>query len=146
MGHEGRIAGMPYVQLDLPVAVPAAQRIPLAAAIGETYAETMQTEADRVSVAFRELGPDGVLRCHAEGPGRAIVVHADIRRGRPAEQRQRLARALSALLAEQVQVPDVVVYFTEHDAQDIFRDGAWTTEWKAPSREQKSRSEPRDSP
>jgi phenylpyruvate tautomerase PptA (4-oxalocrotonate tautomerase family) len=124
---------MPYVQLDLPVAVPPEERAGLAAAVGNTYAETMQTETERVSVAFRELGEDGVLRCMPGGPRPVVVVHADIRRGRPAEQRESLARALTALLTIRLGVEDVVLYVTEHDPTEIYRDGSFTTDWEPPA-------------
>ena len=76
-----------------------------------------------------ELGP--FLRCLPDGPRPVVVVHADIRRGRPAEQRERLARALTALLTERLGVEDVVLYVTEHDATEIFRDGRFTDDWQA---------------
>jgi hypothetical protein len=62
---------------------------------------TEQTGAPRpiVSVAFRELGENGVLRPGPDGrPAPAIVVTCDIRAGRPAETRLQLADALAHLL------------------------------------------------
>ena len=46
----------------------------------------MQTTPDLVTVAFRELGEDGLWCCGAGEPEPAAQLSCDIRRGRPPEQ------------------------------------------------------------
>jgi phenylpyruvate tautomerase PptA (4-oxalocrotonate tautomerase family) len=50
---------MPYLHLDLPLSVPAAARSQLAGRLARLYADVMQTNPERVTVAFRELGEAG---------------------------------------------------------------------------------------
>jgi phenylpyruvate tautomerase PptA (4-oxalocrotonate tautomerase family) len=122
---------VPYLQLDLPFAVPSAQRTGFADRLARLYAETMETDPRRVVVAFRELGELGVLGTTDDGPQPAVVVHCDIRRGRPAEVRARLAERLCALVEEATGWPAgaVVVYVTQHPGEEIFRDGRLLDDW-----------------
>src|ERR671923_1477320 len=86
---------MPYLHLDLPLAVPAADRARIAGGLARLYADVMETNPERVTVAFRELGENGVLRTGADGAVEpVVVVQCDIRRGRPAEQRERLGEGV----------------------------------------------------
>jgi hypothetical protein len=85
--------------LDLPLVVPPTNRIDIADALCGLYARIMGTAPDIVSVAFRELGDNGVLRPGPDGrPAPAIVVTCDIRAGRTAETRLQLATAIADLL------------------------------------------------
>ena len=47
---------MPYLHLDLPLTLRAADRARIAARLAALYAELMETDPRRVTVAFRELG------------------------------------------------------------------------------------------
>ena len=47
---------MPYLHLDLPVAVAPADRAEIAVGLAHAYARVMETNPERVTVAFRELG------------------------------------------------------------------------------------------
>ena len=123
---------MPYLQVDLPGTYPATTKRAAAEQIGALYAEIMQTRRSMVNVGFRELGPDNLYRC-GEALAAGLVVMCDIRRGRPAAQRLRLARALRELCAESFGLaPDqIVVEFTQHAGDEMYRDGAWGPEWDA---------------
>jgi phenylpyruvate tautomerase PptA (4-oxalocrotonate tautomerase family) len=124
---------MPYLQLDLPRAYAAPVNQQLAERIGRLYAEVMQTTANIVKIAFRELGEDNLYRCHDTQPAQAVVViMCDIRRGRPASQRQALARALVAACADGLQFPveRIEVEFTQHPGDEMFRNGALVADWE----------------
>jgi phenylpyruvate tautomerase PptA (4-oxalocrotonate tautomerase family) len=122
---------MPYLQLDLPIAVAAAERRTLASRLARLYAESMDTDAQRVTVAFRELGEDGVLRDGPRGVETVVVVSCDIRRGRPAETRLRLGDRVAALLEDALGWPRerVILEFTQHAGDEIYRDGRLAEDW-----------------
>ena len=109
---------MPYLHLDLPLTVPAADRARVAGRLARLYAEVMETNPERVTVAFRELGENGILQC-------------DIRRGRPPEQRKRLGDAVAALLEELLGWPPArtILEFTEHAGDEVWRATGLGTDW-----------------
>ncbi len=80
-----------------------------------------------VNVGFRELGPDNLFRCGDGEPGPGIVVMCDIRRGRPAEQRLRLAEGIRQICSNELGFGpnQVVIQFTQHAADEMYRDGGW---------------------
>lgn len=122
---------MPYLQLDLPCRLPPATKRTLAARLITLYADTMQTRPALVNVGFRELGPDNLFRQIDDALVPAAVIHCDVRRGRAPEQRQALAAGLVAACAAALGLPPgrVVVEFTQHAADEMYRDGAWGQEW-----------------
>ncbi len=62
---------MLHLRVGLPLAnVPAAPRRAQAARLGEFHAQGMQTSADRVNVAARELGPGKLFRGCSPAGGR----------------------------------------------------------------------------
>jgi phenylpyruvate tautomerase PptA (4-oxalocrotonate tautomerase family) len=123
---------MPYLHLDLPIAVRAADRATIAGRLARTYAEVMDTNPERVTVAFRELGENGVVRLGADGAVEPVVmVQCDIRRGRPPEQRERLGAAIAALLEDALRWPvsQTILEFTQHAGEEFWRDGGLGTDW-----------------
>ena len=123
---------MPYLHLDLPLAVPAADRAQIAGRLARLYAEVMETNPERVTVAFRELGENGILRTTAGGELEPVlVVQCDIRRGRPAEQRKRLGDAVAALLEELLgwAPARTILEFTEHAGDEVWRATGLGTDW-----------------
>lgn len=125
---------MPYVQLDLPLTVSSTSRVEIADELSHLYARVMGTAPDIVSIAFRELGENGVLRAGPDGrPAPAIVVTCDIRAGRATETRLQLADALAELLGSRLGWPadQVRIYYTQHSGDDIYRAGAFAPDWSA---------------
>jgi phenylpyruvate tautomerase PptA (4-oxalocrotonate tautomerase family) len=116
---------MPYLQLDIPHSYPIELKRSLALRLGLLFAEIMQTTPDRVVVAFRELGEGGLWRCGYDEPEPAAVLRCDVRRGRPAEQRARLAEALVAACAETLRLDPscLSVGFTQHAGDESFQTG-----------------------
>lgn len=123
---------MPYLHLDLPLAVPPADRRRITARLARLYADIMQASPQRVTVAFRELGDAGVLRLGADGePEPVVMVQCDIRRGRPTAQRERLGAAVAALLAEELDWPPerTILEFTQHAGEEFWRVDGLSTDW-----------------
>jgi len=124
---------VPYLQLDLPGRFESGVKRDLAARLGALYAEVMQTRPSMVNVGFRELGPDNLYRCDEDGPTPVVMVMCDVRRGRPADQRLRLAEGIMAACTETFGIPaeQVVIEFTQHAADEMYRSAGWGTEWDA---------------
>jgi phenylpyruvate tautomerase PptA (4-oxalocrotonate tautomerase family) len=123
---------MPYLHLDLPLAVAPADRAEIAGRLARLYADVMETNPERVTVAFRELGENGVLRTATDGtPEPVVIVQCDIRRGRPPEQRERLGEAVAELLGEALDWPAgrIVLEFTQHAGDEFWREGGLGSDW-----------------
>jgi phenylpyruvate tautomerase PptA (4-oxalocrotonate tautomerase family) len=116
---------MPYLQLDVSHRYPTEVKRLLAQRLGYIYADVMQTASNKVTIAFRELEEGSLWRCGVGEPTTAAVLMCDIRRGRPAEQRARLAEALVAACVEALVLPPtaLLIVFTQHAGDDIFVPG-----------------------
>src|SRR6201996_648347 len=115
---------MPYLQLDVNGCYPAADRRRLAAQMSETYARMMSVDIRRISVAIRELGDGAVWRIAEAGtePVPVAVLMLDIRRGRPAELRMEVAKALCAHCIEILGLREdrLNVEFTQHSGDEMY--------------------------
>lgn len=123
---------MPYLQLDVPERYPADVKRRLARRLGETYAQIMETTADRVSVGIRELPEGSLWSCSEQEPEPGAVLMCDIRRGRPAAQRAELAEALIAACVEILGLrrDRLPVEFTQHSGEEMYRAGrGWSHDW-----------------
>jgi phenylpyruvate tautomerase PptA (4-oxalocrotonate tautomerase family) len=114
---------MPYLQLDVPAHYPPSVKRDLARRMGDLYAEIMQTTPDIVGVCFRELGEGSLWQCGRGEPTPSATLTLDIRRGRPPEQRARLAGALvdTCCAALGLDPTRMTVEFTQHAGDEIFR-------------------------
>ncbi|BBZ49964.1 tautomerase [Mycobacterium heidelbergense] len=112
---------MPHLQLDTAGFYSVDVKREFARRLGEVYARQMQTSADIVDVTIREHGPGGVWRCGDE-PHPSAVLSCDIRRGRTADQRARLADALVDVAVQVLGADDRYfnVEFTQHDGDEIY--------------------------
>jgi phenylpyruvate tautomerase PptA (4-oxalocrotonate tautomerase family) len=122
---------VPYLQIDLPAPANAEVKAAFARRLAALYAEAMETGAHIPAIAFRELGDGNLVRLQ-DGELRAVlVVMCDIRRGRPPAQRETLARAIAgaASAAFAIDENQVVVEFTQHTPDEMFRYGAIAPEW-----------------
>jgi phenylpyruvate tautomerase PptA (4-oxalocrotonate tautomerase family) len=123
---------MPYLHLDLPLAVPPSERARIAGRLARLYAGVMETNPERVTVAFRELGENGVLRTGPDGEAEPVLmVQCDIRRGRPPAQRARLGEAVAALLEETLGWPQArtILEFTQHAGDEFWRESGLGSDW-----------------
>jgi phenylpyruvate tautomerase PptA (4-oxalocrotonate tautomerase family) len=125
---------MPYLQLDVsePYAPDAKRR--LAKRLGQIYADRMQADVNRVSVAIRELVPGGLWRCTSDEPYQAALLMCDIRKGRPAEQRADLAKALIDACIEilGLRLDQINVEFTQHSGDEMYHPlrGGLSLDWR----------------
>jgi phenylpyruvate tautomerase PptA (4-oxalocrotonate tautomerase family) len=113
---------MPYLQLDTTGHYSSDKKRALAKRFGEIHAEVMQATPDIVNVAVRELGEGGLWNCSVGDPHPSSVLTLAIRRGRPPEQRERMAVAILAACTEILGLdPErVTVEFQEHAGNDIY--------------------------
>ena len=127
---------MPYLQLDVNESYPVADKKRLAAVMSQTYAEMMSVDIRRISVAIRELGDGGVWRIVVAGgePELVAMLMLDIRRGRPAELRMQVAKALCAHCIEILGLREdrLNVEFTQHDGDEMYHPtlGGFSPDWK----------------
>lgn len=128
---------MPYLQLDVNGHYPTAVKKRLAAELSQTYSTVMKVDIRRVTVAIRELGEGSVWRIvDANGaPEPVSMLMLDIRRGRPADLRMRIARALCAHCVALLGLREdrLNVEFTQHDGDEMFHPalGGFSPNWNA---------------
>ncbi len=126
---------MPYLQLDVNGRYAADNKQRLAAAMSRTYARMMEVDVRRISVAIRELGEGGLWRIPEVGgePVPVSLMMLDIRRGRPAELRMAVARALCAHCIEILGLREdrLNVEFTQHDGDEMYHPtlGGFSPDW-----------------
>ena len=125
---------MPYLQLDVSEHYSTEAKRRLAKALGQIYADRMQADVNRVSVAIRELTPGGLWRCTASEPYEAALLMCDIRRGRPAEQRAELAKELidACIDVLGLRINQINVEFTQHSGDEMYHPlrGGLSLEWQ----------------
>lgn len=126
---------MPYLQLDTPFAHSADEKKRLAKRLGEIFSSRMSCDANRITVAIRELGEGNLWRCGDDEPRPAALLMCDIRRGRPAGQRAELARALVEACKDIVGLRDdnLNIEFTQHDGDEMYHTmyGGLSEDWVA---------------
>lgn len=126
---------MPYLQLDVTRSYAAGDKQRLAAAMCQTYARLMAVDIRRISVAIRELGEGGVWRIAQAGaqPVPVAMLMLDIRRGRSAELRMEVAKALCRHCVEilGLQEDRLNVEFTQHDGDEMYHPalGGYSPDW-----------------
>lgn len=124
---------MPYLQLDIPRSYSVDVKRDLARRLGEIYSTIMKTKVTRISIAVRELDEGGVWRCTEEEPYAAALLMCDIRRGRPAEERSALAKALIEACMEKLELKlnEINVEFTQHAGDEMYHPmlGGLSEDW-----------------
>jgi phenylpyruvate tautomerase PptA (4-oxalocrotonate tautomerase family) len=125
---------MPYLQLDVSEQYAPDAKRQLAKRLGQIYADRMQADINRVSVAIRELTPGGLWRCTSDEPYQAALLMCDIRKGRPAEQRADLAKALIDACIEilGLKLDQINVEFTQHSGDEMYHPlrGGLSLDWR----------------
>lgn len=126
---------MPYLQLDLTGTYPVEIKRRLATTMSATYAEMMQVDVRRISIAVRELGEGGLWRVLQAGsdPVEVSVLMCDIRRGRTPELRMALAKVLCRQCCEILGLEEdrLNVEFTQHTGDEMYHPslGGYSPEW-----------------
>jgi len=91
----------------------------------------METQLWRPNVGIAELGEHNLYHLGADGLEPITMVMVEFRRGRPAEKRLALGRAIVDVCVELLGVPrrSVMIEFTPHVGEEILRDGNWVADW-----------------
>ena len=91
----------------------------------------METQLWRPNVGIAELGEHNLYHLGADGLEPITMVMVEFRRGRPAEKRLALGRAIVGVCVELLGVSrrSVMVEFTPHVGEEILRDGNWVADW-----------------
>lgn len=124
---------MPYLQLDVNghYSVEGKQR--LARRLCATYDYLMNADIRRISIAIRELGEGSVWRMNDGELTPVSLLMCDIRRGRSAEQRLTIARALCQDCVEVLGLREdrLNVEFTQHAGDEMYHPalGGYSPEW-----------------
>ena len=111
---------MPHLQFDLNFAPPGDEQARFAGAVIRHFADVMDTGTDHVGVILRAHPRESLAFGRAaEGDGRIVFLNADIRLGRTAEQKRRLALAIMGEVERAFGVPQRSVYvvYSEHDGE-----------------------------
>ena len=126
---------MPYLQLDVNDTYSTDTKKALAGKMAATYADLMKVDIRRISIAIREVGQGGVWRTVDGEPVPVAVLMCDIRRGRPAELRMQVAKALCADCIEILSLREdrLKVEFTQHSGDEMYHPtlGGFSPEWSA---------------
>ncbi|WP_152535639.1 hypothetical protein [Bradyrhizobium sp. Ai1a-2] len=123
---------MPYLHLDIPQNLPSGTKRALAEKLCRLYAEVMKTQLWRPNVGIAELGEDNLFHLARGGGLEPItMVLVEFRKGRPSEWRLELARRIVDICVETLDVPrnSVLIEFTPHVGDEIYRDGQWVADW-----------------
>ena len=126
---------MPYLQLDVNGHYPVEAKKRLAGTLSATYAGLMSVDLRRISIAIRELGEGGVWRMIDDQPTPVSMLMCDIRRGRSAELRLELAKAVCRDCVEilGLSAESLNVVFTQHAGDEMYHPslGGFSPEWSA---------------
>jgi phenylpyruvate tautomerase PptA (4-oxalocrotonate tautomerase family) len=124
---------MPYLQLDVNGRYPVEDKKRLAGKLCETYANLMSVDIRRISIAIRECGEGSVWRTVDGVPEPVSVLMCDIRRGRTADLRMEVAKALCRDCIELLGLREdrLNVEFTQHAGDEMYHPtlGGYSPEW-----------------
>jgi len=112
---------MPHLQFELNFTPQQDEKASFADAVREHFATIMNTGTDHIGITFRCYRHGDLVFGRAGSDGPIAFLNADIRLGRSAEQKRRLALAIMSEIGGHWQVPEEHVYivYTEHDGPDF---------------------------
>src|SRR5258708_4967872 len=96
---------MPDLHLDLPGAYPVEVKRELATRLCKLYAGLMETQLWRPNVGIAELGKDSLYHIGPDSLESVTMVMVEFRRGRTAEQRLALGRAIGDAFVDLLGLP-----------------------------------------
>jgi phenylpyruvate tautomerase PptA (4-oxalocrotonate tautomerase family) len=126
---------MPYLQLEVTKSYAPIIKQQLAKRMGKIYSTIMQADVRRVTICIRELGEGSIWRCTEDEPTVGALLMLDIRKGRSAEVRTELAKALIEVCRETLGLDayELNVEFTQHTGDEMYhsRFGGLSKDWSA---------------
>jgi len=124
---------MPHLQFETNFTPSAEEKRRFSAAVVRLFSEVMDTGTDHIGVTLRSYGREDLAFGRAAAPERGIVfLNADIRKGRTADQKRRLALGVMDELERAFGVPreSVYVVYTEHDGENFQLSDRVLPSWK----------------
>lgn len=124
---------MPHLQFELNFTPHPPAKAAFADAVRQHFATIMSTGTDHIGITFRCYQPGDLVFGRAGGDGQIVFLNADIRLGRSADQKRRLALAIMDELGRQWGLPREHVYivYTEHDGPDFQLSDRVLPSWRA---------------
>lgn len=122
---------MPYLSVNAPFKISAEAKEQLTRELIAAYSEIMQTQLWRPNVGIIEMGEGNLAHLADDVLEPIIMVLVEYRRGRPHELRLQLARRIAKACHQTLQFPEknVLIEFTPHDGNEIYRNGEWVPDW-----------------
>jgi phenylpyruvate tautomerase PptA (4-oxalocrotonate tautomerase family) len=123
---------MPHLQFELNFTPEAEKKKSFAAAVCHHFATIMNTGTDHIGITFRCYEHSDLVFGRA-GDGPIVFLNADIRLGRTADQKRRLALAIMAEISTEWDVAKEHIYiiYTEHDGPDFQLSDRVLPSWRA---------------
>ena len=112
---------MPHLQFELNFTPDRNEKSAFAEAVKQHFSEIMSTGTDHIGITFRCYAPGDLVFGRAGEDGKIAFLNADIRLGRTADQKRRLALAILAEISRKWDMPEESIYiiYTEHDGPDF---------------------------
>jgi phenylpyruvate tautomerase PptA (4-oxalocrotonate tautomerase family) len=123
---------MPHLQFEIDFTATPEQKGRFARAVVQHFASIMDTGTDHIGITFRAFQRGDLVFGRATDPEKGIAfLNADIREGRTADQKRRLALAIMGELEQVFGIPKRAVYvvFTEHDGENFQLDDRVLPSW-----------------
>jgi len=123
---------MPYLSLDTTDTPTESQHRDCTSALTDQYTEIMETDPDHVAVTIR-THPSEAMTLGRAVDGPIAVLSADIRRGRPFEQRRAFGLAVIDWLSAEwgIPRPNLKIVFTEHSGDQLMGADRVGSEWSS---------------
>jgi phenylpyruvate tautomerase PptA (4-oxalocrotonate tautomerase family) len=123
---------MPHLQFELNFTPSAGEKRDFAEAVKQYFSEIMSTGTDHIGITFRCYAPGDLVFGRAGTDGRIAFLNADIRLGRTADQKRRLALSILSEICKTWNMPEESVYviYTEHDGPDFQLSDRVLPSWK----------------
>jgi phenylpyruvate tautomerase PptA (4-oxalocrotonate tautomerase family) len=122
---------MPYINVNTPLKISEEAKEKLARELIAAYSQIMQTQLWRPNVGIIEMGKENLIHLADDVLEPIVMVLVEYRRGRPHELRLQLARRIAKACHQILSFPEknVLIEFTPHDGNEIYRNGEWVAEW-----------------
>ena len=128
---------MPLLTINSTRWIASGEKEPFIEAVAELYADVMDSEPRFQSVHFRAVDREDLWLGRAERDSDLVVLEADIREGRPPEQRRDFALEFMEKLHTEwgIPHPNMKVVFTEHEGTHMMGYDRVGGEWSPPDGE-----------